>query len=326
MIIVAITLALSATLLFSSYIKLTREGRTSFSSTIHDLGVRNDSLRNVIVNAVPLLEGGLGIFLLIPSTRLVAAFISICMLSTFSLVAIWTVLHDRRIACSCFGNLGESELGWFTVARNVLLIACLVGIIVLPGTRIDNALTLWNTLLGLSLVLNGGLAIALLLVMREYGGMLKDLRIDSYKSPTSEQLAPGAAAPEIGLLDTKTGIHATIPQVLREFSQGGVALFLSEHCPACQEVLPSISSWSEQLTTKAGMVLIMIGGAPGEDITGMTRESHNLHILVDETGEAGNAFGVRATPSAVSLDSEGRITGYLAIGPQSIYSLLQSLV
>lgn len=319
MIFIAIVLLLVFSI--SALTKMGRKGKREFQTTIEAFGI-DSRLTQFLTVLIPLMELAIALGIVIPRTRNLASLIGIVLLTCFSFLAAWSALRGEHIRCNCFGNFGEDELGWFTVGRNTLLIALLVMLVWSPDLNLETH----YYALALSVLINIGLGIAILSVLKEHGGLLSDLGIDSYRQNESDFLPIGSSVPDLPLSEALTGEPITISRLMDDFPKGGVALFVSEHCPACNTVLPHIGSWGEQLAGASGVVVIMQGEEVGDQIKEMALGHPNIRVLNDLGGELSSALGIKGTPSAVTVDREGRVSSNYALGSQSIYSLLQSLV
>lgn len=61
-------------------------------------------------------------------TRFVAAALGVCLV-VFSCAVVVNLLRGRRIDCGCFGSTVESRISWWTVARNLLLLAAAMAVV-----------------------------------------------------------------------------------------------------------------------------------------------------------------------------------------------------
>jgi hypothetical protein len=73
--------------------------------------------------ALPAIEMTLGMLLLAGAGIIVAAWTSLLLLAAFTLVITLNLLRGRRFECQCFGQLGRVTISWWSVTRNLLLIA-----------------------------------------------------------------------------------------------------------------------------------------------------------------------------------------------------------
>ena len=126
--------------------------------------------------------------------------------------------------CACFG--ARSTVGWRGVARNLLLAAAFAALPRLPEPALST--DEWLGLgLGLALLACVGLAVAVVALAREVG-MLR-LRL----GPSAALEIPGEGPPLGSRLDGVERFGAGVADL-------GLAVFLSESCPVCKTLGPSL--------------------------------------------------------------------------------------
>jgi Methylamine utilisation protein MauE len=185
--------------------------------------------------------------------------------------------------CGCFG--ARSEVGIGAVAHNVILAAAFVLAALLPAETPSTEG--WLAIgLGASLLLTGGLAIAVLALAREIG-MLR-LRL----GPSSALEIP-SEGPELG---SRASFHRGIPGADAELA---VAVFVSESCRVCRGLEPAIESLARE---------------PG----------FAVEVFAEETDpEAWAAMNVPGSPYAVVSDLDGMV---LAKGTFNNLAQLESVL
>jgi peroxiredoxin len=96
-----------------------------------------------------------------------------------------------------------------------------------------------------------------------------------------------------------------------------VAVFWQPSCHFCQELLPELKA-IENSCDEGGVLLLVIS-------TGSLEENARLGVrspvLLAPDFSVGSAFGVTGTPSAVLLDTEGRIASSIAVGGPAVLAL-----
>lgn len=96
-------------------------------------------------------------------------------------------------------------------------------------------------------------------------------------------------------------------------------LFWDPGCPFCQAMTDDLKRWEERTPPGAPQLVIVASGKP-ELIEEKGREFKSL-VLADPDFDIGPLFGTNSTPSAVLLDSQGRIASSLAKGEKNILAL-----
>jgi peroxiredoxin/uncharacterized membrane protein YphA (DoxX/SURF4 family) len=134
--------------------------------------------------------------------------------------------------------------------------------------------------------------------------------------PQLSEMHHGVARPRIGdmSLDFELQDHSGVIHSLREFrGQQAVLLFWNPGCGYCQQLLPALRAW-QGAPSGQGARLVFVSQSMTDRI--MADE------LVDAHFRIGRWFGVTGTPSAVRLDSAGRVASQIAVGGPEILSLL----
>jgi thiol-disulfide isomerase/thioredoxin len=96
-----------------------------------------------------------------------------------------------------------------------------------------------------------------------------------------------------------------------------LVLFWNPKCGFCQKMLPDLKEWEKNLPE----------GAPGLLVVSTGTEEANRHmglsstVVLDQQFSAGRAFGASGTPSAVLVDTEGRIASEVAVGAPGVLEL-----
>lgn len=96
-----------------------------------------------------------------------------------------------------------------------------------------------------------------------------------------------------------------------------LVLFWNPKCGFCNRMLPELADW-EQGRSDSAPNLLLISTGDEEAHRAMQLESP---ILLDRTRTVGVLFGAMGTPSAVLVDSTGRIASRLAVGAPSVMAL-----
>lgn len=91
------------------------------------LGVRQEWISAAIATALPIVELGLGVALLLGFGGNSAAYGSLALLLIFTFAILVILVQRRRVECNCFGSLARAPLSSWSVARNggFILLACL---------------------------------------------------------------------------------------------------------------------------------------------------------------------------------------------------------
>jgi thiol-disulfide isomerase/thioredoxin len=116
---------------------------------------------------------------------------------------------------------------------------------------------------------------------------------------------PPVAAPDVGFVDAGGKRHS-----LAEFRGHGMVLNLwATWCPPCVEEMPSLAALSKALAPDDIAVLPLssdLGGARAVEAFFSQHAITDLPVLLDPSGDAARAFGVRGLPTSVVIDKQGQ--------------------
>ena len=126
----------------------------------------------------------------------------------------------------------------------------------------------------------------------------------------------GEPVPEVALRDLD-GRAASLADY-----RGADTLFLfwSPSCGFCREMHEELLEWEADRPPDAPRLVVVASGEEGE----IRDEGFASPVLVDAEGEASRALRFAGTPSAVLVDSGGRVAWPLAVGSEHVLRLLRS--
>jgi len=99
-----------------------------------------------------------------------------------------------------------------------------------------------------------------------------------------------------------------------------LVLFWNPGCGFCQQMLPDIKEWEQNMPEGAPKLLFVSAG---------TEEANRQMglastVVLDQQFAAGRAFGAAGTPSAVLVDAEGRVASEVAVGAPAVLELAKA--
>ena len=298
---------------------------------------------------LPLAELAVAVALVPASTAHWGALAALALLLLFVCGIGANLALGRKPDCHCFGQLHSAPAGWSTLARNGVL-ATVTGFLLWQG---------WNGNLGpsalgwlgalsviqLLLVVGGAVVFGLLAgqwwfllhLLRQNGRML--VRVEaldgnpasgaaaqpssngSHHPPTAPGLPVGSEAPNFDL----RGLHG------ERFTLGSLRswgkpllLFTDPNCGPCNAILPDVRRWQEEHKDRLTVTLVS-RGRPEESET--KAQEHGLkNVVLQEDWEVSEAYRVAATPSAVTVSTEGSIASPVAGGAKAIENLVAQAV
>lgn len=265
---------------------------------------------------LPVVEIAAAAGLLITPAARSAAVLVLLLLAAFALALGRALARGERPACHCFGQVHAEPISRMTLARN----AGLAGLAVLVVADADPVgLPGWlagrETAELIALVLAG----LLLAAMAEIRRLRRRLGAGT-ASAAIEPLPVGAPAPPFVATDPG-GNRLTEADLVAE-GTGAVLVFISPRCPACVELLPELSSWQRSLARDLRIVVVHAGA--DRALTDLL-ERHPLSPLVlDPESEILRSYRAAATPSALTIDPEGRVSSRPVAGPVAVETLVRS--
>jgi peroxiredoxin len=96
-----------------------------------------------------------------------------------------------------------------------------------------------------------------------------------------------------------------------------LVLFWNPHCGFCNNMLRELKAWEANIPAGAPKLLVVSTGSVEDNrATGLSSP-----VVLDSSFSARAAFGVNGTPSAVLVDSEGKIASEVAVGAYAVLKL-----
>jgi peroxiredoxin len=273
--------------------------------------------------ALPLAEAAVAAALLIRPAAMAGAGGALALLIVFAAGVARAMAQGRSPDCHCFGQIHSEPAGAATLARNAVLAApALLILIAGSGPSLDGGLASLDAT-QVALVITAVLAAALGLATAALWGDTRRLRRElagaiAAKRPAG--LPRGAAAPDFALA-ARRGESGTLRQ-LRRPAQPAVLIFLSTHCMPCLTMLPKLAEWQESLAH--AMALPAIFSGEQAEIDRVAEEAGLSVVLAQEGSEVFGLYAMRATPSAVLIDADGVIASAPAEGVPAIEALIRS--
>ena len=289
---------------------------------------------------LPLIEIAVAIGLLFNLTAWFAAIASIVLLSVFTLAIVVQLSKGNAPDCHCFGQLSSEKIGISTVFRNLVFVAPAVALVYrgqsgqggeLTGLYRDDVLLI----LVLTAVLLLGFAIDMLRRVSskqdEFARRLDLLDLASVEATTVERdqagsphdgLPIGAMLPSYELFDTDKNVIES--SNLIGDGRGALLLFVGPNCAPCKALVPKFREWVADLIPKMNVYLISSGSAD-ENIKKFG-DTPLTPLLLQNGRALATSVGAKWTPSAIYVNSNGRISSHPAAGDSAIAELVEQLV
>ena len=273
-------LVLSVTFVVAGWAKLT--DRKRFEKTLAQFGAAA-GVRPLVSWAIPLLEVGIGILLILPRSGVLGPAASTALFVLFSGAIAFNLMKGRTPECNCFGGLYSTQIGLATLVRNLVLglvSAVMIWLIRSGADALPDWFTVasWRYFVGVWMAVSG-LAFALLAwwgfqLFRQNGRlMLRIEALEHERAPVGAVSQPGvegsvpkmqvgSIAPEFALPGMDDLVHSSGEILAGEAPK--LLVFLGATCPSCNAILPEIEKWKAKSLGSSRIVVLVSGAKPGE--------------------------------------------------------------
>ena len=289
---------------------------------------------------LPLAELGIAAALLPTTTAWWGAVGALVLLLLFAAAIGANLARGRKPDCHCFGQLHSAPAGWSTLARNAVL-AFPAALVVWQGLEGNVGPSVVGWAGALSDVQALGVLAAVLLaaqwwflfrLLRQNERLARRLEaveerlangglaLTSSENGAQEMagLPVGAPAPAFDLPDLEG--EAVTLESLRSLGKPILLVFTEPGCGYCEELLPEVGRWQEELADE--FTIALITSDDPEENRALSKEHGLSRMLLEEDWEVSEAYEVDGTPSAVLVNPDGTIGSSLAEEAEEIEELV----
>jgi peroxiredoxin/uncharacterized membrane protein YphA (DoxX/SURF4 family) len=303
-----------------------------------DFGVPLAVARPVAV-LLPVGELATAVALVVPATVWLGGVAGAVLLAAFTAAIAANLWRGRRPDCRCFGQIAAGPIGASSIARNLLLMALAMSVVVQGPSRgwpgpfeATSALATPPVMAGLIAALT---VVALLegwlflQVLQQNGRLL--LRVEAIEAKLAgSPAAPAAAESAVAGLPVGSrapgfqlaGLHGETLTLdaLRASGKPVLLVFTDPDCGPCTALLPDLARWQRQL---AGTLTVAFISRGSRDANRTKATEHGLaNMLMQQKDEVADAFRARGTPAAVLVSAEGTIASPVFAGAEAIRGLV----
>ena len=287
--------------------------------------VKNFGAPEPIVSAVslalPILELAIAAGLLFTDTSRVSALAALLVLMLFIVAISVNLARGHTHDCHCFGQLYSRPLGWPTLARNIVF--ALGAVFVLWQSDTKSGSSVLSTLAQLNsnqwLAVLG--AVALVIAVLVYSQQRhKRLANESPAAPVGLPL--GSEAPPFELTAYAGG--TTSLAELLAYEKPLLLIFTNPTCGPCVVLFEEVKEWQHSHSEQLTIALISFGTIK-ENFVNVARNRLG-QVLLQQKREVAEQYGANLTPTAVLVNTSGRIASPLAAGGDEIRSLLTTVL
>jgi methylamine dehydrogenase accessory protein MauD len=296
---------------------------------------------------LPLAELAIAAALLPTTTAWWGAIGALVLLLIFAAAIGANLARGRKPDCHCFGQLHSAPAGWSTLTRNAVLAApaALVVWEGLDGNVGPSAVAWVGALTAVQLLgLFAAVLVVGLLVVQWwflFGLFREDGRLMRWLEAVEETLADaglaftlsGNGARQMAVLPVGTPApvfdlpnlegEAVTLESLCSLGKPTLLLFTDPECGYCEELLPEVGRWQDELADEFTIALISCDDP--EENREMSNEHNLSRVLLEEDWEVSEAYRVSGTPSAVLVEPDGSIGSDLAESAEEIENLVSQL-
>ena len=319
LVIALVRLILSLIFLVAGITKLTDQKGTR--EAVMNFGAPKAAAPSIAV-VLPLLELAIAIGLLFSATAWLSALAALLVLGLFVVAISINLAQGKTHECHCFGQIYSRPLGWSTLVRNVLF-ALAAGAVIWNGPESQPPLvsTISQAVVELS---TWQLVILIVGIMAAAGFFLQRLQGSAAEQPPEQPtgLPIGTPAPDFELPEYEGG-RTSLVQLLA-LGKPVLLIFTNPTCGPCISLFKEISDWqtahNDQLT-----IAVISFGTIKDNFVNVARNRLG-RVLLQEEKAISQMYGARVTPTAVIIDTDGRILTDVAAGGEEIRTLLKSHV
>ena len=239
-----------------------------------------------------------------------------------------SLLRGLRPECHCFGQLHSEPVGWRVLARNAVLAALALLVVVAGRDDPGPGVLAWLAPLSagerlialggaLGLALMAGQVALLLRIVRQNERLLSSPVIRSGEPATPDPagshaarhdrlpalLPVGSPAPEFAL-PSMDGPTVTLGTLLAA-GKSIVLVFSDPNCAPCGALMPRIAAWRREHGHALEFAIVSRGTVAANRAR---VQEHGLpHVLLQRDREVALAYGMPGTPSALLVNHDGTI-------------------
>jgi len=318
LITVLIRLALSAVFGIAGVTKLldqrgTRDAVKNFGSP--------ESIAPALAIVLPIAELAIAAGLLFNGSVVLSGIAALVVLGMFVVAISVNLAQGRTHDCHCFGQLYSRPLGWPTLARNAIF-AGAAGF-VLWQARAEMGPGILSTLSQLNRLqwsLFGGAVTAVVAVMVYLLRRQKRLAVTTATTPRGLPLDSFAPPFDIAAY---AGGRSSLAQLLA-YGKPLLLIFTSPTCGSCVVLFQEIKEWQQSHSEQLTIALISFGTIK-ENFVNVARNGLG-QVLLQQEREVAKKYGADVTPTAVIVNTSGRIASPMAAGAEEIRNLLATVL
>ena len=304
-----------------------------------DFGVPKFLAKPMVI-LLPTFELVIAGLLLFVSTSWFGAIGAAGLFVVFTAAMLYQMAKGNAPDCHCFGQIHSEPVGVTSVGRNILFLM-LAGFLIMQG-RASQGLGLVSSNQDVMQLVIGVAVVVLLLsavlflkkiseqqtqimrrielmelVARDGGAVTRE---DA--GHPNEGMPIGAVVPNFDLPDLD-GETVSLSTLLAD-KIPVLFLFVSPTCSPCKALVPEFDAWQKDLAGKINFVFIS-NGDTAENREKFDGDHSNL-VLLQKNREITDLLRAKWTPTALLMDTDGRVESHAAAGDSAIRELVGKLL
>lgn len=271
--------------------------------------------------ALPIVELLIAAGLLFPNTTAASALAALSILVLFVVAISVNLARGHTHDCHCFGQIYSRPLGWPTLARNTIF--ALGALFVLWRASTQSSSSIPGTLGQLNssewLMLLGAIA-AIVAVLIYLQRRQKQLAVEVPQAPPGLPLDSVAPSFELAAY---AGGTISLTELLA-YGKPVLLIFTNPTCGPCVVLFAEVKDWQDAHSEQLTIALISFGTIK-ENFVNVARNRLG-QVLLQQQREVAERYGANVTPTAVIVNTKGRIASPIAAGADEIRALLTTAV
>lgn len=279
------------------------------------------SLAPTLSILLPIAELAIACGLLFAITTSISALAAILVLALLIVAIGINLSRGNTHDCHCFGQLYSRPLGWSTLVRNLIFAA--FAVFIWWQSRIEAPASIPNSLAHLSQAEWLIASLALLIAVAAVVYAQQRQKRSPVETPARPQGLPLDTVAPPFRLDAYEGGTRSLDQLLGH-GKPLLLVFANPNCGPCVALFSEIKDWQQAHSEQLTIALISFGTIK-ENFVNVARNGLG-QVLLEKKREVAETYGATLTPTAVMVNTSGRIASPLAAGADEIRKLLTTVL
>ncbi len=306
---------------------------------LRDFGVPEPLIAPAAV-LLPIVELAIAVGLIFIGTSWYAAIAGAVLFAVFTAAMLYQMSKGNAPDCHCFGQIHSEPVGASSIVRNFVLLAA-AGVLIFPGASSQGFDLLAGDPQRIGFVVFGliaiGLLIAVIVLLKQVAAgqtaimkridVLEVVAAEGGQVSREDVLHPheglpiGGHFPEFELYDLNAQLITSA--AIKDRATATLFMFVSPTCNPCKALLPEIREWRKELLGKVDFVFVSNGKA--QDNLDKFGNDPMLPVLLQKGRELAEAVHAQWTPTAILMDSRGKVASHAAAGDTAIRNLIDQI-